>query len=203
MAVDSIKRSDIVGGTTREFLTSYDWNFNFTKVPEIFSTAASVERLLNETLLYRTDSVTVPEDPVAERVQVVIHGHSFSQPGLVPNYGTFGFQVQDFADAQIQAFFTRFAYLTCDPLTKAMKGYANQFKFNCKITQLDSQRNPIKVWNCKDCLVSTANVNDILDGTKTIVGGIAIVFTSDCYTIEYFNGSDASTYDGTNSLDEL
>ena len=185
--MDVMKRSNIRNSTTTaEIITSYEWDFQFTKVPGLWGNVgdAAVSKFLD---LYRcrTDSVAVPEEPQQTPVVVGIRGHQFSQPGLSANYGQFSFVLQDFADTGIQKNLLQLQYAMSMPETKEMKSNSNDFFFDCNFYQLNSERQLIKKWVCKDCLLLLANVTDTMNSTKSAVGQISVAFSTDFYTIEY------------------
>ena len=187
--MDVMKRSKIrVVDTTSELITSYEWDFRFTKIPQVWANGElsneTVKRYM-ELFRCRTNSVVVPEEPQQTPVSVMIRGHQFSQPGMSNNFGQFSFVLQDFADTGIQKELIALQYAMSLPNSKGMKAPANKFFFNCELFQLDSERRMIKKWICTDCLLILANVVDTMDSSKTAVGQTSVAFSTDFYTIEY------------------
>ena len=186
---------------TAPFLTTFEWEFVFTKVPSVISD--SIETL-NELLMKRVTSVTVPQDPVNNPIAVNIRGHQFSQPGLTPNSGVFALTFQDFGDQAIQKVFSQLLYAMSDPKTRQMVGgNPNAFKFDCKIYRLDANMKRKKPWICKECLLGSCDTGEEMNSDKSPVGQGVISFVSDITTIEYFdeNGEKSYYYGNSNTLD--
>lgn len=186
--MDVMKRSRIRNTeTTAEIITSYEWDFRFTKVPGLWGgdNPSESTRKYMELFRCRTDSVTTPEEPVNQPVSVMIRGHQFSQPGMSNNFGTFGFILQDFADTGIQKDLMALQYAMSLPNTKGMKDAANRFFFDGELYQLNPERKLIKKWVVKDCLLIQAQVQDAMNSSKAAVGQTNVSFSTDFYTIEY------------------
>ncbi len=200
-SLSQLQRSTIRTDNTAPFLTTFEWEFEFTKVPEVIS--ASKDNL-NDLLMKRVTSVTVPQDPVNNPIAVNIRGHQFSQPGLTPNSGVFALTFQDFGDQAIQKVFSQLLYAMSDPLTRRMVGgNPNAFKFDCKIYRLDANMKRKKAWICKECLLGSCDTGEEMNSDKSPVGQGVVSFVSDITTIEYFNddGTASYYYGTTNTLD--
>ena len=136
MKLEELKRSDIRTSNTSPFLTTFEWEFEFTKLPDVINGSKDE---LNNLMMKRVTSITVPQDPVNTPIAVNIRGHQFSQPGLTPNNGVFAMNFQDFGDQAIQKVFTQLLYAMSDPLTRRMVGgNPNAYKFDCNIYRLDA-----------------------------------------------------------------
>ena len=187
-----IQRSTIRTDNTAPFLTTFEWEFEFTKVPSVISSSITS---LNDLLMRRVTSVTVPQDPVNNPIAVNIRGHQFSQPGLTPNSGVFALTFQDFGDQAIQKVFTQLLYAMSDPKTRQMVGgNPNAFKFDCKIYRLDASLKRKKAWVCKECLLGSCDTGEEMNSDKSPVGQGVISFVSDITTIEYFNDDGTASY---------
>ena len=200
MKLEELKRSDIRTSNTSPFLTTFEWEFEFTKLPDVINGSKDE---LNNLMMKRVTSITVPQDPVNTPIAVNIRGHQFSQPGLTPNNGVFAMNFQDFGDQAIQKVFTQLLYAMSDPLTRRMVGgNPNAYKFDCNIYRLDANMTRKKAWICKDCLLGTSDTGEDMNSDKSPVGQGVISFVSDITTIEYFddNGT-ASYYYGSKQLD--
>ena len=195
-----LTRSNIKGAYTKEFLTSFEWDFKFDRFPDLFGSESGT---LADTIRLRCTNVQTPEEPVNNPVSIEIRGQRYSQPGLVNHYGSFAFVIQDFADTAVQKPFMSLIYEMCDPFTKAMARSPKSYMFDCRIFQLNSTREVVKVWVCKDCQIVSAAVTDDMSGDKTPVGQVSLTFTTDFYTVEYATGSeDKSTYYNVSTLNE-
>lgn len=199
-SLSQLQRSTIRTDNTAPFLTTFEWEFEFTKVPDVIN--ASMTNL-NDLLMKRVTSVTVPQDPVNNPIAVNIRGHQFSQPGLTPNSGVFALTFQDFGDQAIQKVFSQLLYAMSDPLTRQMVGgNPNAFKFDCKIYRLDANMKRKKAWICKECLLGSCDTGEEMNSDKSPVGQGVISFVSDITTIEYFDeNGEKSYYYGTKQLD--
>ena len=180
-----IVRDNIKSSTTAEFLTSFEWDFEFTRMPDMFGSDGSWKNNYGKLFRLRTNSVVTPEEPVNQPISIEIRGQRFSQPGKVEHSGQFSFALQDFADVALQKPLMQLQYETCNPLTKQMGRHPSQYFFDCKIYQCNSARQPVKVWICKDCLLVACAVTDEMNGEKTPVGQLQVTFTTDIYTVEY------------------
>lgn len=196
-----LKRQEIRTSNTAPFLTTFEWEFEFTKVPSIIS---SSKEDLNKLLMKRVTSVTVPQDPINNPIAVNIRGHQFSQPGLTPNNGVFAMTFQDFGDQAIQKVFTQLLYAMSDPLTRQMVGgNPNAYKFDCNIYRLDANLTRRKAWVCKDCLLGTSDTGEDMNSDKSPVGQGVISFTVDLFTVEYFDDQGgSSSYFGNTSIQD-
>lgn len=194
---EDLKRQEIRTSNTAPFLTTFEWEFEFTKVPSVIE---SSKEDLNKLLMKRVTSVTVPQDPINNPIAVNIRGHQFSQPGLTPNNGVFAMTFQDFGDQAIQKVFTQLLYAMSDPLTRQMVGgNPNAYKFDCTIYRLDANLIRRKAWVCKDCLLGTSDTGEDMNSDKSPVGQGVISFTVDLFTVEYCDDQGlSSSYFGTN-----
>lgn len=179
MMMNEITRSNIRGKTTSEFITSYEWDFEFDKVPYIIGSNSL------KNLRLRCSQVNTPEEPVSPNMSVNIRGHVFSQIGLVMHAGTFTIVSQDFSDTSVQQPLMKLMYAICDPTTKATIGSPRDFFFDCRIYQLNAKREIIKVWVCKDCLLQSVQIADDMTSEKNIIGQTNVMFSTDCFTVEY------------------
>ena len=186
--LDDITRSNIRSGTTREFLTSYEWDFRFTKVPSDLNSA-----VFKQNFRLRAKSVIPPEEPVNQPAVITIRGHQFSQPGMTFHNGQASFIIQDFADVGIQKPLIQLNYDICDPETKAMNKNPKDYLFNFVIVRLDPTRKLVKVWKCKDCVLQFANVVEDMDESKNPIGQTSVSFSIDEYTLEFPDISTAIT----------
>lgn len=191
MKLEDLKRSDIRTSNTSPFLTTFEWEFEFTKLPDVINGSKDE---LNNLMMKRVTSITVPQDPVNTPIAVNIRGHQFSQPGLTPNNGVFAMNFQDFGDQAIQKVFTQLLYAMSDPLTRRMVGgNPNAYKFDCNIYRLDANMTRKKAWICKDCLLGTSDTGEDMNSDKSPVGQGVVSFVADLVTVEYFDDQGRSS----------
>ena len=191
MMTDVAVRSQIRNRATQEFLTSYEWDFEFVNPPSILGSD------FQKNLRLRCTEVATPEEPQSPNMSVNIRGHIFSQVGMIMHNGAFVLTVQDFSDMALQKPIMEMLYAICDPITKAVNGSVNDYRFNFKLYQMNAEREIVKVWKCKDCLLQAINVNDSMTSDKSIIGQMTLNISTDCFTVEYPTAATSLTTDPT------
>ena len=195
----NLDRGNIFSGNV-PVTTSGDWDFTFTSLPKIFDNFPQYKSYLqtlfgdgtqNTANKFRlhTDSLMVPESNLTPQPIVTrIRGFQQTQVGGdISDSGSVTFVVQDFMDMDIQKFITTLAYLSSDPRTKQVSGSPLAYAFDCNITQLDPNQNPLKRWVCEGCnLINVSHGTSNFDSSYSGHQLTQVSFSVDHYEI-FFN----------------
>lgn len=191
----SLKRDQIFNGTT-PYVTSFDWEIEFKKAPDVFTEGDLLDDVLNSVFKLRTTQWSAPDIPDAQPMTVNIKGHLFTQPGIAPNYGSVSINLQDNSDLTVTKYVTSLEKAMDDPQTHSTrKRNPADMYFDFNIYQLDPMGNRIQLWACRHAVLA-AGATNANQGTsdKQIVGNINLRFQVDFYEIAFEGDSNWEAY---------
>lgn len=165
--LDYLRRQKI-SMVNRQFLTSYDWDF------EIDFSNYKFYHPNMEILHLQTKSLDGPKRTLSYEgpKEVQIRGFKIHQPGQSNNFqdAKFTLHLADFEDQSIAYWFIDWAN-KCDSIT-THTGYRRQdLMINCTVWQLNSNLEHVFQWQYFNCLPgSGGNYDDKFDDKKELVG---------------------------------
>jgi len=166
--------------TSKEILTSFDWEVKFVKIPSAVYWPGEL------TFQMRLKEVQLPPDLTVDVNKTELRGYSILTPGLVTNSGQFTLNLQDFEDQSITAFLIDYVYKVNNPLTRQS---LRKEDLICDVDfyRLNVSRQPVKVCKLRTCLPTAINQGDEQNTEKTPIQATSITFEAQLYWWETLN----------------
>jgi len=173
---------DLAKNDNKEFETSFNWDIEFIKKPT--GVYLPPDLLIKLRLL----NVQPPQFSLSPPLEAQVGGgYSVYQPGQNDySHGQFTATCQDFIDQSIEYAFRELAYEYDRPKDRTSKPKA-ELLWDADIFQLDSQDRPVKVYRCRDCLLSGFDKADQMDTSKTPGGIVTLSWQCQMFWIEQLN----------------